>query len=421
MADGDKHVSLAGLKAVYDHLNNNANDLKGASFDEGVNLIPHYEDTAERTDSQGITWSCEDGVFTVSGSTSSIWFVTLAGGTDSFPDGIRPGDTLYLEASALNGTNVFIGFRPWRDGASIQANQQNKDFTYTVPEDATGLLIRLEVPKNRTLTAPVVYRPVIRKSNWRAQTLSRITSLETGANAAADKIETLDGSVWAGKTWYCYGTSMSDTEIAGTGKYPPVVETLSGMVMHNYGIGSGGICPSLSHGGNVKTAIMNCPWDVDLVTFEVGANDIGSIDLGEIGDESDNTYAGNFTQCLKKLTLETRAKVVFILISPRTFTDGTQTYRQNPNRIFSSGNVSKPYSARDAADLELELCRLYGVEVIDLWSGIPLGWRNKATIVDHVHNTDAGGLLYGTFIWEKLKRMMPCNVTFTQNDIGEVW
>ena len=32
MADGDKHVSLAGLKAVYDHLNGNISGLKSAIY-----------------------------------------------------------------------------------------------------------------------------------------------------------------------------------------------------------------------------------------------------------------------------------------------------------------------------------------------------------------------------------------------------
>jgi hypothetical protein len=231
----------------------------------------------------------------------------------------------------------------------------------------------------------------------------------------------LNGSAWAGKKWYCYGTSMSDTEISKTGKWPQVFEQLSGMEHHNYGIGSGGICPSLSHHGNIKDAIMECPWDVDLVTLEVGLNDFGSIDLGEIGDESNDTYAGNYTQCLKKLTLGTRAKVVAILLPQRTFTSTEQTVRQNPHRLFQGDAISKPYSFRDALDLEIELCRLYGVEVIDVSASLPLGWRNKVTIKDHLHNTDAGGLLYGTYIWNQVRNMMPCNVSFTQEDIGEVW
>lgn len=40
-------------------------------------------------------------------------------------------------------------------------------------------------------------------------------------------------------------------------------------------------------------------YEVDLVTFECGLNDWGNITLGEIGDKSNDSFIGNFTQCIE--------------------------------------------------------------------------------------------------------------------------
>lgn len=225
-------------------------------------------------------------------------------------------------------------------------------------------------------------------------------------------------SAWTGKTWYSYGTSMSDINPDGTtgnngtsGKWPLVVDKLSGMIRHNGAIGSGGICPSLSHGGNVKAAILSTPWDVDLVTLEAGLNDWGKLPLGEFGDLSDDTFIGNFTQCIKYLVEHTRAKIVLVTMPCRTYTSSEQTARYDPFLISAYG-----YSYRDLLDLEIAVCQIYGVEVIDTAANVPMDFRNKATVRDFVHFTDLGGTIYGNYIWSKLKNMQPCPVVFAETD-----
>ncbi|MBQ8973421.1 MAG: SGNH/GDSL hydrolase family protein, partial [Clostridia bacterium] len=219
---------------------------------------------------------------------------------------------------------------------------------------------------------------------------------------------TPEDSPWRGKLWYSFGTSMSDIGANGAagnngslGKWPLVVDELSGMTRVNRAIGSGGIFPGASHGGNVKQNILACPFDVDLVTLESGLNDWGSAPLGEIGDRSDATYIGNFTQCVEHLTQNTRAKVVLVTMVAATFErDGTH---RSP--FFKNGYG---HTYRDYLEAQIQICHMFGVDVIDAMArALNDGRKTHETIVDTVHFTDLGGQIYGRYIWEQLRRIPP--------------
>ena len=85
---------------------------------------------------------------------------------------------------------------------------------------------------------------------------------------------------WKGKIWYSYGTSISDIGIGDvignnghSGKWPLYLDAVSGMERRNGAIGSGGIREGAAHGANVKAALLQTPYDCDLVTLEVLPND----------------------------------------------------------------------------------------------------------------------------------------------------
>ena len=62
-------------------------------------------------------------------------------------------------------------------------------------------------------------------------------------------------SHWNGKVWYAYGTSITSVEV---GKYAQYLEKISGMELHNRGIGGGGITNLGGYSkGQVKAAIMS--------------------------------------------------------------------------------------------------------------------------------------------------------------------
>ena len=92
---------------------------------------------------------------------------------------------------------------------------------------------------------------------------------------------------WQGKTWYGYGTSITNTN--SEGKYPTYLAQMSGMTFVNKGISGGGIGNLGGYSqGQVYNAICNITdgkLNADLITLETGANDIEDVvPLGTIYD-----------------------------------------------------------------------------------------------------------------------------------------
>ena len=213
---------------------------------------------------------------------------------------------------------------------------------------------------------------------------------------------------WAGKTWYSYGTSITDIGVGDTagnsgsvGKWPLCVDALSGMTRTNGAIGSGSIMPSSSSGGNVKTAILQCPFDVDLITLELGPNDNYWDYLGNVGDTGDDTFLGNLYQIYDYLTKNTRALVVFVGIGARNLTGSTS------NIVPANGEFRTRY--RTMLDAVKKLSDLFGIPVIDAdANACNLNRRIKGVVMrDYIHYTYLGGEIYGRYVWSQLKNMHP--------------
>ena len=213
---------------------------------------------------------------------------------------------------------------------------------------------------------------------------------------------------WQGKIWYSYGTSITDVGVgdtagnAGTrGKWPLCVDALSKMARVNGAIGSGGIMPSQGHGGNVKNAIMQTPFDCDLVTIEAGPNDDYWTALGNVGDTGDNTFLGNLYQCFDYLTKNTRAVVVFVAIGARQFNMNTTTI------VDANGLWRSRY--RNMVKAVKELAELFGISVIDAdANACNLNRRIDGVVMaDYIHYTYLGGEMYGRYVWDEISRMNP--------------
>lgn len=210
---------------------------------------------------------------------------------------------------------------------------------------------------------------------------------------------------WNGKSWYCYGTSLSDIGVddsAGNngyaGKYPLYIDNASGLIRTNGAIGSGGIRTSASHGGNVLNSLLQTPYNVDLVTLECLPNDGYDVpaNVGEITDTGTTTICGAFKAACEYITNNTRAKMVILFV-------GGGVYSTDPMNSNHIAYINAKNKLKQIADM-------YGVDYIDAEKHA-IDWAHKAnvgyTMIDTIHLNYLGGLMIGKYIWNKLKDIEP--------------
>lgn len=209
---------------------------------------------------------------------------------------------------------------------------------------------------------------------------------------------------WAGKTWYSYGTSISDVGVDDTagnnghrGKWVLSVDAYSKMIRTNRAWGSNGIMTNSS----LWQAIMSTPYDVDLVTLELGPNDSYWTVMGNVGDTGDDTFMGRLYQIYDYLTKQTRAEIVFVAVGARQFTMDTTDITP------ANGVWRERY--RTLIDNVKKLSALFGIPVIDADANACNLNRRQYRIImaDYIHYTYLGGEIYGRYIWNQLKLLTP--------------
>jgi hypothetical protein len=213
----------------------------------------------------------------------------------------------------------------------------------------------------------------------------------------------LNGKQWDGKTWYAYGTSLTDTSTKG--KYAPFVSEFSGLVLTNKGIGGGGIVNNT----NIKNAVMNTTdgkTNADLITLEVGAND-ASATIGTIYDTGDDTFCGALNQCIRYLQENTNAQIVVISSTAGRYEVSNSANKYTHDSTFGTDNHTK-YDQQKATE---EVCKLNGVPYIPMGESSGLGYsrmnENDLYNIDNIHHSDLGGYNLALFVWSKLKDI-PC-------------
>jgi hypothetical protein len=193
---------------------------------------------------------------------------------------------------------------------------------------------------------------------------------------------------WNDKKWYAYGTSITSTS---QGKYANYLAQLSGLNLVNKGIAGGGITNLGGYSnGEVKEAIMNITdgkLEADLITFEVGANEGGT--LGTKYDTDDSTFCGCLNQCIRYLQANTNAQIVV---------------------MYSVSTTTEPSEITDYYEREekvREVCNINNVYYLGANSG--LGYarisNNGTYTLDTIHQTNVGGYNLAQFIWSKLKNI----------------
>ena len=223
-----------------------------------------------------------------------------------------------------------------------------------------------------------------------------------------EKKSTEENSHWSGKSWYAYGTSMTDTTMNG---YTVELQSLLGANLTNYGKGWSGIIPSL-HGGtswdNTYTRVKRTTdWktNADLITLEIIPNDMS----GTLGTPTDNyadgqteTFCGCLNELLQYLQVNTNAQIV-VLIATRSRYNHQDTSEKYPPE---SQKATDWIQWTDAAK---ECCRRNCVPFIDGQSNCGLGYARVKDgtkyVRDQIHLTALGAKNLGQYFYSQIKNI----------------
>lgn len=222
--------------------------------------------------------------------------------------------------------------------------------------------------------------------------IENVENLQEDVENTQSDIAEIKTSHWSGKQWYAYGTSLTSTE---QGKYVPFVAEWSGLNVTNKGLPGGGI----ANNTRVKDAVMNATdgkLSADLITLEVGANDI-SAELGTIYDTGNDTFCGALNQCIRYLQENTTAQIVVI---------SSTTSRTNPPEYKYATDEHTWLDQKKATE---DVCKLNGVHYIPMGENAGIGGTrlNDTYLVDNIHHTDIGGYNLAQFVWSRLKEIPP--------------
>ena len=248
-------------------------------------------------------------------------------------------------------------------------------------------LYRTKVPKNAKYARFTVHKDTATYGDFKLY----------GINPFISAVSYAVGKQWEGKTWYAYGTSI--TNISSEGKYPTYLAEMSGMILVNKGISGGGIgdLGAYSH-GQVYSAICNITdgkLNADLITLETGANDCNAdVPLGTIYDTGTSTLAGCLNDCIRYLQKYTDAQIC-IINSPATTTEPTAT-----NKYY------------EWADMVRRICDINRVHFLNNNNNMGYAKLSDSTkgskyVVDSIHQTKLGGYIMAENMWCQIKNI-PC-------------
>lgn len=372
---------------------------------------------------------CADYVYNLEDSIISIWewfYILCVNTQDKTAITLNMSDKIYLFDIA---NNTFV---QWDSPITIPEEWKKNVQLHKTPSWLHGA-VRVDDENNYILRAEWLYDFIIPKSviKTRVESQSKVFENYTTASGMVwynlstaysnmgvftarhrwpivEKKSTEENNQWFGKTWYAYGTSMTDASMNG---YTVELQSLLWANLTNYGKGWSGIIPSL-HGGtsgdNTYTRVKRTTdWktNADLITLEIIPNDMS----GTLGTPTDNysdgtteTFCGCLNELLQYLQVNTNAQIV-VLIATRSRYNHQDTSEKYPPE---SQKATDWIQWTDAAK---ECCRRNCVPFIDGQSNCGLGYARVKDgtkyVRDQIHLTPLGAKNLGQYFYSQIKNI----------------
>lgn len=395
-----------------------------------TNNVGNYYATATNYTTQSTQYWYADYTYNLKDSVISIWLWVYVLGVNA------SDKTVVALSLEQNKTYLFDitnnTFVAWNDLVTVPEEWQTDVTHHKTPSWLHGA-VRVDDENNYILRAEWLSDFIIPKSviKTRVESQSKVFEDYTTASGMVwyygstaylnmwvftarhrwpivEKKSTEENNQWFGKSWYAYGTSMTDTTMNG---YTVELQSLLWANLTNYGKGWSGIIPSL-HGGtsgdNTYTRVKRTTdWktNADLITLEIIPNDMS----GTLGTPTDNyadgtteTFCGCLNELLQYLQVNTNAQIV-VLIATRSRYNHQDTSEKYPPE---SQKATDWIQWTDAAK---ECCRRNCVPFIDGQSNCGLGYARVKDgtkyVRDQIHLTPLGAKNLGQYFYSQIKNI----------------
>ena len=306
-----------------------------------------------------------------------------------------------------SGYQFFLRF--FNQNGTLEKTTGWSTSNHTVPKDSIFMLSIKKYPEDYT------DRPV---PDEMKKKLTVKTVIETRISVLEKKVDELENpkSSWNGKNWYSFGTSMSDTsfempyELGGvTGKYPPYLVSLSGLVHHNYAIGGSRISKSATADRNTAVQqIMNTDIsNADIITLDGLVNDFAeSTPIGEFGDTTDETIMGALYQFVSYAMEHSEATIVLLTdTSGKVWTTPQGTV--HPTQYIPTKKNGVGLYQSDYRKAMMDFAEWFGCICIDCGSKSNINYLHPEYLQDQLHHSEKGGEQFANTIWSELKNIQP--------------
>ena len=140
----------------------------------------------------------------------------------------------------------------------------------------------------------------------------------------------LDGTQWNGKSWYAYGTSLTQYSTS----YVSKLASISGMTAVNKGVAGGALVTNRML-YNALLDMTDGKLNADLITIEVGANDKG--ELGDPWSTDVNTFYGALNHCIKEMfAAGVQAQIVIMASYPSRYAVGDPDTKYDVDTLLNT-------------------------------------------------------------------------------------
>jgi hypothetical protein len=398
------------------NMGDEVSSLKSALLDYNAKNLADDFFAGESGTSRGVTYTFvgKNKCSLTGGATATDFnsFRNIYNNSSDLPDGIVPGETYLIETSGLTN-DIYVRFMFYNGGSVILNAVAKKTRELTVPAEATGLVMRIEVEMGTSISGTVAISFAVLENYPNQYIKKLINESTTQVNASMISVgnSILTGAVWTNGSY----DHISDYKNSIYGNIAMRLGLMQERIDHTY-MDSAGLLYDAG-GGSFLTKIKSKSLvNIDYVLTHLYTADM-AYDLGDINSAADDgTIAGAVLGLVNYIsTRKGKTRLILISVPPVN----TLANRKGAN-VFT-GIYPNGSNILDVDNLMYQMAVKYDFDFIS-WQSMELSYHyNEFTDSNNVHaNSEDVYRIMGEYAADSLGvRFTDIKLTETKKELDD--